>query len=161
MRGFTSLFAGLFQVAYVTRDLDAAVALARTRFGIDRMAIQRSIRHSPTTTIDIALAWVGDRMIELIAPHGDGSSVYEALPIPEASTLRLHHMGHILPDEAGLTALRTSLAAAAIPVFVEREHPGLRFLFADTRPLLGHFTEHMIFSGDGRAMLDAVPRQPG
>ena len=153
-----TLFDGLFQVAYVTADLDAAVEAARARFGIRKMLRVRGIAHSPVTRINLALAWVGPWMIELIEPHGDGSSVYEALAVADGAPMRLHHFGHLLECDEAWSAMHARIAASGQPIFVERDKGGIRFLFVDTRPTLGCFTEHMICTPEGRAMLEGVPR---
>lgn len=153
-----TLFDGLFQIAYVTSDLDAAIAAARARFGIRDMLRVRGIAHSPATSIDVALAWVGPWMIELIEPHGDGGSVYEALTVEDGALMRLHHLGHLLETERAWAAMHARIAAGGQAIFVEREKNGIRFLFVDSRPTLGCFTEHMICTPEGRAMLDGVPR---
>jgi hypothetical protein len=120
--------------------------------------VMRDMEHSPQTRLNIALAWIGPWMIELIEPHGDGSSVYEAIAPDPGAVMRLHHFGHQIADDAGWTRLHSQIAASGDPVFVERDKNGIRFLFVDSRPTLGHFTEHMICTPEGRAILDAVPR---
>lgn len=114
----------------MTFNLDAAVAVARTRFGIGDMLRLHDVAHSPATRIDLALAWVGRCMIE---PHGDGSSVYEALTVEDGALMRLHHFGHLLETKQAWTALHARIAGSGQPIFVERDKGGIRFLFVDTR----------------------------
>lgn len=151
-------FEGLFQIAYVTRDLDAAVAAARDRFGISEMLVIRDMVLSRATRLSLALAWIGPWMIELIEPHGDGTSVYEAIAPDPGTVLRMHHLGHEIADEAGWERLRAQIDASGDPIAAERDKKGIRFLFVDSRPTLGCFTEHMIFTPEGRRMFDAIPR---
>ena len=137
-----SLFEGLFQIAYVTADLDRAITEMRTRFGVAAMQVTRGIAHTPATRIDVALAWVGDWMIELPT---------------DGRLLRQHHLGHRLPNAAAWDAFRERLARSGEVPFVERDTGAFRYVFIDRRPLLGCFTEHMVCTAEGLAMLDRVP----
>ena len=152
------LFEGLFQIAYVTGDLDRAVAAMKTRFGIGTMMVTRGVAHSPTTRIDMALAWAGDWMIELVQPHGDGASVFEAIRPEPGRLLRHHHFGHLLRSEEAWQALRDRIAASGQPVFVEKDTGFFHYVFVDARDTLGCFTEHMTCTPEGLRMLETVPR---
>ena len=153
-----TLFEGLFQIAYVTGDLDRAVQAVKARYGIAEMMVTRGMRHSPATSLDLALAWIDGWMIELIEPHGDGASVYEAIVPDEGQSMRQHHLGHLLRDPASWERLQTTVAASGDPVFVEKDTGLFHYVFVDTRTTLGHFTEHMICSEEGLAVLDRIPR---
>ena len=153
-----TLFDGLFQIAFVTRDLDRAVAEVKRRYGLAEMMVTRGTQHSPATRIDLALAWIGNWMIELVEPHGDGTSVFEAIAPDDGQLMRQHHLGHLLHGEAEWERLLALVAASGDPIFVEKDTGFFHYVFVDTRATLGFFTEHMICTEKGLAILDRIPR---
>lgn len=139
------LIEGHFQNAYVTRDLDKAVALVRARHGIDRvLQFQAEVQvTTPAGTgpaaFKTALAWVGSLQYEFIEPLSGQVQVYrDALPAGDG--LAFHHVGMRVQD---WERSRADIARGPYPVVLEGETPGVRFVYVDARESLGHHLEYV------------------
>ena len=140
-----------YQNAYVTRDVDKAVASFREHADT-RLIIQTEVDVPLWTpqgegigTQKLAFVWVGDLNYELIQPGPirgdiDTVSIYRDA-LPDGDELKFHHVCHIVDDWA---ALEAHIAANPFPVVLKGGTPGkLQFCYVDTRPWLGHYTEYM------------------
>lgn len=151
--------ARFFQVAYVTRDLDRAVQTFQQRYGIGSFQFMRDNRFDASTTIDIALAWVGEVMIELIQPNGNGGSFFEVMLPAQKDGVRLHHLGHLIHDRAEWERMLAQLRQGDNPIAAQGSSEGfLEYAYADARKDTGHFLEYIYCEPAGRAFFDAVPR---
>jgi hypothetical protein len=148
-----------FQTAYVTRDLDRAVEVFQRQFGIGPFQFVRGNLVDEHTRIDFALAWLGDVMVELIQPTGNGGSFYEAMLGPGPLGIRLHHFGHLVPDRQEWDRLHEQISRDGYPAALEGSVEGfLSYLYIDTRAHTGHFLEYILCEPAGQAFFDAVPR---
>ena len=152
------LFAGFFQLGYVTSDLDAALAAYKTRFGDTAFMINvpQSPDGSPPPTKRIALAWIDDVMTEIIEVDRDQKTIYDdALSIyPKA--IRLHHLGYLIDDHP---AMLSRLQALGYDVPLHGSFGDvLDYSYADTRSDLGHFCEFIRLGEAGKQFFGAVPR---
>ena len=148
-----------FQVAYVTRDLDRAVQTFQQQYGIRSFHFQRGNRIDEHTTQDFALAWLGDVMVELIQPFGNGSSFYEVMLGPEQMGTRLHHFGHLVPSRTEWDRLTEQLDRDGAHIPLQGSVEGfLSYLYVDARAHTGHFLEYILCEPAGQAFFDAVPR---
>ncbi len=60
----------------------------------------------------------------------------------DGNALRLHHVGYMAKTEAEFQAAIAKFKADKFPTAIEGSIPGqLDFYYADTVPLLGHYTE--------------------
>ncbi len=143
---------GHMQNAYVTHDIDRAVELVGSRFGIDefdrfepQMTVNTPLGERPLTT-RVASAWVGGLNIELIEPRSGYIDHYLALlpkdrtdPVP-----RFHHISLRRDDEA---EMREEIARLGLPLAFEGPLsikgpiPSLVFVYLDARQTLGHYVE--------------------
>ena len=154
----TAFMRGFFQNAYVTHDLDKALALIEARFGkIDwivfepDMELRRpdgSIRHS---SVRAALGWQAGFQFEVIQPtRGDNDHYLPYLPAdPADPTPRFHHVAVRRDD---LAAMRAEIAELGFPVLHEGEVPGLVFVYLDARETLGHYFEYIWATPEGWEM---------
>jgi hypothetical protein len=111
------------------------------------------------TRIDMALAWLGNEMVELIQPTGNGTSFYEIMLGPDSLGIRLHHFGHLVPDRAEWDRLREQVSRDGYPIALEGSVAGfLSYLYVDARAQTGHFLEYILCEPAGKAFFDAVPR---
>ena len=151
--------ARFFQVAYVTRDLDRAMQCFQRQYGVRSFYVQRGNRMDENTTTDLALAWLGDTMVELIQPFGNGNSFYETMLGPEPLGTRLHHFGHLVPDRAEWDRLtqRIGRDGSSIPL-VGSVEGFLSYLYVDERARTGHYLEYILCEPAGQAFFDSVPR---
>ncbi len=136
-----------YQNAYVTRNLDKAVAHFRNQADI-RKIMQFEVpvelwtpRGSGTGVQKLAFIWVEDLNIELIEPRsGDVLAIYRDA-LPEDDRLAFHHVCHRVDDWDGLAA---RLAKQPYPVVLKGGTAGmLEFLYLDTREWLGHYLEYV------------------
>lgn len=144
--------AGHFQNAYVTRDLDASLAMLAARYGLrDVMRVQPELavttpRGPGTMRLDVALLWVGGYQIEVIEPvSGDIDAYRDLLPAAADGSLRFHHIGMRVDD---FDAVRAEIARSGRVVAFEGAQPGIQFAYVDARDTLGHFLEYVSLSPD-------------
>ena len=148
-----------FQTAYVTRDLDRAVEDFQRQFGIRSFQFVRGNRIDEHTRIDFALAWLGNVMVELIQPAGDGNSFYEVMLGADGLGTRLHHFGHLVPERTEWDRIREQVARDGYTVPLQGSVEGfLSYLYVDTRPHTGHFLEYILCEPAGKAFFEGVPR---
>lgn len=148
---------GHYQNAYVTHNLDAAMALIDARFGkIDWIVfdpeMQLKTPHGiKASTVRAALGWQAGHQIELIQPvSGHLDHYLPVLPAdPDDPTPRFHHIAVRRDDEA---AMRAEIEALGFPLVFEGEVPGLVFIYLDARATLGHYFEYVWATPEGWAM---------
>lgn len=155
----TSLSRGFFQRAYVTTDLDRAIADFSTTYGVRDFLQMRDIPFagSDTSKVHLALAYVGDDMIELIQPMGD-IPLYNCLLPDQGYALRFHHYGHLLGTEAEWQDMTAEVARQQLEVPLQGTSGMFRYLYANTRPQFGHFLEFIYCTPEGSAFFAQLPR---
>lgn len=139
---------GHYQNAYVTHDLDKAMALVSDRYGVgDWIVFEPDMPlKTPSGTkpskVRAALAWDGGLNIELIQPvSGHLDHYLPFLPAdPKDPTPRFHHMAVRRDDQ---DAMRQEIERLGLPLAFEGEVPGLVFIYLDARESLGHFFEYV------------------
>lgn len=133
-----------YQNAYVTRDLDRALALLRARHGVDgftRYAVDMEV-NTPggrgRVVMKLALGWVGALQYELIEPVSGLVDIYrDAL---SEYPLQFHHVCMRVHD---WDTFRADLDRQQRPVVIEGGTPGhLQFVYVDARDSLGHYLEY-------------------
>jgi len=147
-----------FQIAYVTRDIDAAARMFAERYGIRSFHYMRDIPFGPGATTHVGLAWAGDVMIELIQPNGAATNLYSTWLPAAGQLLRCHHLGHRAPDAAAWQRVGELAARSGLPVALQGDSQGIHYLYLDARADLGHYLEYIYLSGDAVHLFDAVPR---
>lgn len=141
---------GVYQVAYVVPDLDAAVDLYTKTLGAGKFMVLReapvqgqTYRGEPSeVTQHIAFGYAGNMAIEIIQPL-TGPSTYTEL-LDERPQGGLHHVGVWVED---FDEAKTAIEAAGYPMvqygeFGENTH----FAYFDTNSVLGSYLE--IFNWD-------------
>ena len=137
---FPSAHARHSQIAYVTSDLDRALAVWRDQYDVPAFFVftndSPGLESSHPYQLKIALANVGGTEIELIEPlHGglDDFSAHMASLDPTA---------HPVVWSGGMGEL-------------------MRFAYTDERATLGHYVEHVWFDADFHGqMASAIPVWP-
>lgn len=134
-----------YQNAYVTRDLDGALEIFRTRHGFDgfrRMEVSYELTTRAgrgTASVKLALGWIGDVQYEIIEPVSGLIEVYQER-LSDESPLRFHHVCMRVPD---WTEFRARVDQERFPVAMEGGTPGhLLWLYLDARDTLGHYLEY-------------------
>lgn len=136
-----------YQNAYVTRNVDKAVAEFRERAEV-RTVLETEVavevwtpQGTGTGVQKLAFVWVEDLNYELIEPKsGDVLAIYRDA-LPEGDGLKFHHVCHVVDD---WDALMAKVERQPYPVVLKGGTAGLlQFLYLDTREWLGHYTEYV------------------
>lgn len=152
------MFNGFFQVGYATRDLDRAMDLYRRRFGsIEFLAYEPGIVNGASSpTRRIALAYLGETMIEIIEPDPDQVTIFDQVVPAEVSGVGFHHFGYLVDDHDAM--LRRLEKSGYDVILKDRIEGFLDYSYADTRADFGHFSEFIRLDDAGRAFFAEVPR---
>jgi hypothetical protein len=93
--------------------------------------------------IRVAFAWAGGQVLEIISATGPGTDFYNEMLPDDEFAIRFHHLGFIVYDEAGWSALEADLKAGDWPI----AHKTLTGNFIDAyyikAPELGHYLEYV------------------
>jgi len=153
------LFGGFFQLGYVVRDLEQAIAAYQDRFGTTEF-----LEFTPPDLPDgskpptryIALAYIDEVMIELIDVAPENPGIYgHAIP-DDPSAIVLHHLGYLVPDH---TATLARLEAFGFRADLAGTAPGmLDYIYTDTRAQTGLYSEYIHLHPGGEAFFGSVPR---
>ncbi len=135
-----------YQNAYVTRDVDKAVAGFRKGADVRKLietqvSVQIWTPHGEGTGVQkLAFVWVEDLQVELIQPiSGDVLALYRDA-LPDGDNIVFHHSCQRVDDWDELMA---KVATQPWPIVLRGGTPGLlEFLYLDTRPWLGHYLEY-------------------
>lgn len=162
MTGIFKDHAAIFQLGYVTDDLESAMARFRDQ-GIERFRVNQVGAAAGLTSpygAHIAMAWAGDIMMELIEPQGRPAPVYvDDLPPPGSYRCVFNHIGLAVPDQTAWDALKIELQRRNLPITWHGSAPE-RFdvAYVDTRALLGHYCEFIRVCPVLAEMFASVPR---
>jgi hypothetical protein len=157
------LATGLYQLGYVTNDVDRAVESLRATLGLTGLVVGRDVRFDeeryqgrPSASRQhIALGAVGQHHVEVIQPL-EGENPYWDI-LGEDYTLALHHLGvRVAHLGEVLDAVR---AGGKEPVYEGSVADGaFRFAYVDYRPELGHLVEFLETTAEGGAYMERVTR---
>jgi hypothetical protein len=142
------VYANIWQVAYVTRDLDEGMALLRRHYGVESTEVPTDgatflVGDEPAEwDVRISMGARGGLIVELIEPVGGEVDFYRRF-LPADGGLGFHHLASHMPvgDEAW-AALGDTLAAAGLRVDYTVLIPDrVRAGYVDTTAELGHYLE--------------------
>lgn len=144
---------GHMQNAYVTRDLDKAMAMFAERYGVEHFdrfdpdMVVRTPGGDKPMAVRVASFWAGGLNVEVIEPVS-GYVDHYATMLPEDRsdpTPRFHHISLRRDDELAMRAeigrLGLPLAFEG-PVSIKEAIPSLVFVYLDARTTLGHYLEY-------------------
>ena len=160
--GALSSYGRIFQLGYVTDDLDQAVrgysALGVEHFRIIEVGAAAG-RPAPYGA-RIAMAWLGELMIELIQPVGTPAPVYvDDLPPPGSRRCVFNHVGVAVSDRAAWDGLTGELERRGLPIAWRGSDPAnFDVAYVDTRPSIGHYSEFIHVCPRLAEMFAQVPR---
>ena len=145
-----------FQVAYATNDIERAMAIFRDRFGIGEFR-QLKGRMLKGGDIHIELAWVGGTMYELLTASGPGAETF-MMNIPEDTfTIRHHHLGFLIHDDAEWNALLADIERNGWRILSQNDNTGFMRTLIVEIPELGHCLEYLYPEPAGLAFFENVP----
>lgn len=159
---FPFLHPGLFQVCYVTSDLDHGMKQLADMHGIERFRIRRDVPAlpgMPAMIVHQAHVFLGDLQVELIQPAGGNDAVYRDF-CPADGGMRHHHFGFWIDDPAEYDVLRARCSTLGVPIAFEIAVPGMGgAIYADFRRSLGHYLEYVHLAPQVKAAYyEDVPR---
>lgn len=145
----------LFQMSYITRDLDAAIAHAGEALGIEGFHTSDSeievLSYGTRRTLAVraAMANIGTRQFEIIQPVSGPVEIYTDEVNLSGHILNFHHTA--IAVRGGYEEWQTLLAEVEASgdafafLFPADQHPdqGLSFCYVDTRHRIGHYTEFL------------------
>lgn len=155
-----SHYGKLFQLSYVARDLDDAVAYAQRKLGIDSFTMQdveltaRLGQRIRDLSLRMAVANTGSHQFEIIQPVSGAIEVYTDGVDYDGSVLAFHHIGlavtgafaNWLKLEEEVHAAGDEFAVLCPPGF--DPEPKACFGYVDTRPYYGHYTEYLWWAAE-------------
>jgi hypothetical protein len=159
------LFEGKFrQIAWITNDMDAAMAAFARDYSVPRWL---DLRELPIQTgpdgaamCNVALAVRGGVEFELIQPLGGADKVYSQVLTDEPGLqVRFHHICYRLETLEALEAVRERARQAGRSIVLEGGTPsGVRYFYTDERARLGHHVEYIYYPpADLEQLTAAVP----
>ena len=135
----------IWQIAYVVRDIDAAMERWAREAGVgpwlkvyDHQIQPNLVVHGVPTEaeVSIGLAYSGDLMVELIEQHNDVETAYtKAMRSGEEN---LHHLGYMVDD---LEAATAAFEALGHEPFQVGGAGGTSYRYYDAGPVPGVMTE--------------------
>ncbi len=133
-----------FQNAYVTRDIDKAVAKFEANADV-RKILQFEVTTNIWTpegegeqTNKLAFIWVEDLQYELIQPVSGAVGIYRDA-LPENDKPLFHH---ICMRVANWDDFRKRVDQQSYPVVLEGGSDELKFIYLDAREFVGHYLEY-------------------
>ncbi|HMO67657.1 MAG TPA: VOC family protein [Novosphingobium sp.] len=162
-------YADLFQMSYITRDLDAAIEHCRRELGFEHMATSDSevevlYRGEPRKlVIRAAFGNVGTRQLELIQPVSGPVEVYTDEVDLDAHIINYHHIAIAVRGDHGewLKLLDEVRASGDEFAYLFPAEPSgedkVCFCYVDTRKRIGHYTEYLWIDEAIRPMMAAIP----
>lgn len=152
----------IFQTAYVTTDMDCAVAIFRDRYGIGQFfrSGRRTVplESSGQMTVEIALAWSGDTMIEIIQPLADDVAIYADWLPREGFGLRFHHVAVRLHSTSEWDEMLRRNEKLGHRVIFRLTASNTRALYIDTAAELGHYVEYLLYLDPPNTSLPRIPQ---
>lgn len=148
-------FGDIFQLSYVARDRDAAVAFAATKLGIDNFFCfdgkcpVRTRNGLEQLDLRVAVANTGAHQFEIIEPVSGPTWIYTEGRDLDRQVLTLHHVGVAVVGpystwEATIAQLRADGdEIVQISEIAPGEAPQAMFAYVDNRATLGHHTEYL------------------
>jgi hypothetical protein len=142
------LYATIWQVAYVTHDLDDGMALLRDRFGVESTEVPTAggTFHAGDSPVEwdvrIAMGARGGLIVEVIEPIAGEVDFYRRF-LPEDGGLGFHHLAaHVPVGDEEWSSIERVLAEQGLSVEYTLVIPDrVRAGYVDTTTLLGHYLE--------------------
>jgi hypothetical protein len=163
MYSHAGLFDGVFrQVAWVTNDMDRALAAYAADYGVPRWLELRNFRMKTgpdaNAQVHIALAVRGGVELELIQPLGGADKVYRQILSDEPGLqLHFHHICYRLESATALAGVRRAAEAKGRAVVLQGDTAtGTEYFYIDDRPTLGHHIEYIYYPPDDLQRLTAA-----
>lgn len=134
-----------YQTAYVTRDVDAAMARFKARADVrldsqiqTPISIRTGAGGTATMECKLGFVWVGATQYEFIEPISGFVDMYRDF-LPADDGLAFHHICQRVGD---WDDFRARVDRQSYPLVMEGQAGPLKFLYLDARADLGHYLEY-------------------
>lgn len=146
----------LFQVAYVTNDIERALQVFAERYGVKEWRrMEGELKEGGH--IRVEFGWAGGALFEVTQATGDGSALYQqGLPADEFA-IRFHHLGYFVPAAEDWQALLKEIDQGGVKVVNETNVPGFLQARIVEAPDLGHWIEYIHPEAAGIAFFQGAP----
>lgn len=160
---FAYIAAGLHQIAYVVRDIQAGQRFFTDHIGIPRFYLMENVRFANQTyrgqegdsRLHIAIAYAGDTQIELIESLS-GPNIYTEFLDRKGEGL--HHLGFLIRDYDRAVRDFTANGYPVIQSGRVRKDRGTRFAYFDTEAGIGSIMEIIAPDEAGEQLFDRIKR---
>ena len=142
--------------AWVTNDLDRALAIFAERYGVRKFGFLEGQMPSGGY-IKVALAWAGGQVLEVICATGAGSEFYNELLPGDEFAIRFHHLGFLVHDKAAWEQLEREIKQGKWTVAYKSLNSGFMDAYYVEAPELGHYLEFIYPQQSGVEFFEAVP----
>lgn len=165
-----SRYGDLFQMSYITRDLDAAMEHCRRELGVEHFDTSDSevevlsFGQVRKLAIRAAFANIGRHQLELIQPVSGATEIYTDEVDLDAHIINYHHIAIAVrgPHSEWLKLLDEVRASGDDFAYlfppVSSPDDKVCFCYVDTRKRLGHYTEYLWIDEAIRPMMAAMPK---
>jgi Glyoxalase/Bleomycin resistance protein/Dioxygenase superfamily len=161
--------ANVYQLGYVTRDIDAACEHFRAIQEIEsfrRLEIDDTVLLNGQVrpfVIRLAQARFGDKQIEIIQPLAGPTDFYTQRLDLSCSVVSLHHLGILVHGpETAWADMKSAFRAVGENPIMEDVLPSpapIHFAYYDTRRAFGHYLEFEWRGSDMQSFFDSMPDQ--
>jgi hypothetical protein len=152
------IFKSHYQNAYVTRDLDKAIAFMEQRYGVQSLfPIDLELDviapgGAEKLCMRMAFAWIGNLQLELIQPQS-GCVQHYVDSLPESEADFSPRFNHVALRRDDLDAMRAEIDSLKLPILFEGRLDGLVYIYVDAREELGHILEYVWATPDAWDMI--------
>lgn len=156
------MFAGFYQIGFVTSDLDRSISFFEKTMGVPKFLTLQSPKirnqtfYGEPIDIDVNLAFgqMGNTNIEIIEPVS-GHSTYDAF-LKNYEWMGIHHMAVKVFD---FEATLERLTGQGLKIAQTGEiGDGSRFTYVDTVKQYGHYLEVLYFDLEYEKIFDQIKR---
>jgi hypothetical protein len=158
------MYKNIFQLAWITTDVDRAVEVFREEQGIESIGVFKGfelpVANSEPLVIDVGLCYVGDMQFEIIQPVSGPADLYSRhLPANGEFSLQYHHMCSVLDSAEEYDRVLENYRKRGVTIEVEGGFgEGGRFFYADTRNTVDHYQEYVLLDEATNEFMATLPR---
>jgi hypothetical protein len=169
---FGAHYGDIYQMGYITRDMEAAKKHARDVLGIDNFfggesSIEvLSYGEVRPLRVNAAMANIGSRQFELVEPISGAIEIYTETLDLSAHIINFHHVSIAVRGTiAHWRSLLADLKSGGEPLAIEypvalQDDATFGYCYDDTRKQVGHFTEYL-WAGDPATSAPFLPESAG
>jgi hypothetical protein len=134
-----------YQNAYITRDIEKAVAGFRARSAVEKVMrfegpVEVSTANGRGTAVSkLAFIWINNLQYELIQPVSGLVDIYRD-QLPDDDSLKFHHICMRVPE---WDHFRARVDQKGYRVVLEGGSDMLKYIYIDGREFVGHYLEYV------------------